>query len=32
MKHEKLREFLDPDAMKGLCRNYVLEHENLTIL
>ena len=32
MKHEKLREFLDPDAMKRLCRDYVLEHETLTIL
>ena len=32
MKHEKLREFLKPDAMKRLCRDYVLEHKNPTIL
>ena len=32
MKHEKLKEFLNPDAMKRLCRDYVLEHEDLTIL
>lgn len=32
MKHEKLKEFLNPDAMKRLCRDYVLEHESLTIL
>ena len=32
MKHEKLKEFLNPDAMKRLCRGYVLEHEGLTIL
>ena len=32
MKHEKLKEFLNPDAMKRLCRDYVLEHETLTLL
>ena len=32
MKHEKLREFLKPDAMKRLCRDYVLEHKNPTFL
>lgn len=32
MKHEKLREYLEPDAMKRLCRDYVLEHINPTIL
>ena len=32
MKHEKLKEFLKPDAMKQLSRDYVLEQEDLTIL
>ena len=32
MKHEKLKEFLKPDEMQRLSRDYVLEHQKLTIL
>ncbi|MCR5306719.1 MAG: hypothetical protein K6E36_09490 [Oscillospiraceae bacterium] len=32
MKDEKLKEFMTPDEMQRLSRDYVLEHEGITIL
>ena len=31
-KHEILNEFMTPDEMQQLSRDYVLEHEGITIL